>query len=182
MFTNHPRPNRRSIRLKDYDYSQPGFYLVTICIEDRKCEFGQIIDGQMHLSGEGQIVQSVWEKLPQRFPTVQLDCFVTMPNHMHGIIELMDLPDDPSDNSRVPIRFQKSMQEAKKKAARPTLGKVVRYFKGAVTYEIHKMGRPDFEWQRNYYESVIRNEKILADARLYIVNNPATWMMDTLHK
>ncbi len=182
MVTNHPWPNRRSIRLKDYDYSQPGFYFVTICIEDRKCRFGSIIDGEMHLSGEGQIVQSVWEMLPQRFPTVQLDGFVIMPNHIHGILELTELPDDLSPASRVPVRFQKPMQEAKKKAARPVLGKVVRYFKGFATHEIHKMGKPDFEWQRNYYESVLRNEKIFADARQYIVNNPGTWMEDTLHE
>jgi REP element-mobilizing transposase RayT len=78
--------HRRSIRLKGYDYTQPGAYFITICTHGRECLFGEIIDGEMHLNEAGQIVVQTWQDLPNHVPNVQLDAFVIMPNHVHGII------------------------------------------------------------------------------------------------
>ena len=78
--------HRRSIRLKGYDYSQAGAYFVTICTKDRGCLFGEIIDGEMVLNPFGEVVQACWDDLPRHYPHVELDAFVIMPNHLHGII------------------------------------------------------------------------------------------------
>ena len=80
--------NRRSLRLQNYDYSQPGYYFVTICVRQRKCLLGEVKNGLMNLSALGKLVQSTWEQLPEFYPGVELDAFVVMPNHLHGIIAL----------------------------------------------------------------------------------------------
>jgi hypothetical protein len=78
--------HRRSIRLKGYDYSQSGVYFITVCVQDRACLFGEVVGDQMHLNDAGRIVLAEWNALPSRFPTVELDIFGVMPNHIHGII------------------------------------------------------------------------------------------------
>lgn len=86
MTYNPERHHRRSIRLKGYDYTQPGAYFVTIVAQDRACLFGEIVDGEMRLNDAGRMLWAEWQALPQRFPTIALDAFVVMPNHVHGII------------------------------------------------------------------------------------------------
>ena len=81
--------NRRSIRLKGFDYSQAGAYFVTICVQHRKCLFGDVVDGKMILNDAGKMVQTVWDEIPQKYPGVQTNGFVVMPNHIHGIIGLV---------------------------------------------------------------------------------------------
>lgn len=81
--------NRRSIRLKGYDYSQAGAYFITIVTQDRKHLFGEVINGEMLLNEAGRMILAEWEALPQRFPTVEIDAFVVMPNHVHGIIVIV---------------------------------------------------------------------------------------------
>jgi REP element-mobilizing transposase RayT len=81
-------PNRRSIRLKGYDYSQAGSYFITICCQDRICRFGNVVDGKMILNEYGQVAHEQWMKLPERFANMAMDVFQIMPNHMHGIIAL----------------------------------------------------------------------------------------------
>jgi len=81
-------PRRRAMRLRGYDYSQPGAYFVSICVQHRKCLFGAIIAGHLRLNEIGQIVIECWSRVPQHFPSVELDEYVIMPNHMHGIIAL----------------------------------------------------------------------------------------------
>ena len=81
--------HRRSIRLKGFDYSQEGFYFITICCENRKHRFGEIENGEMILNECGQIAYNEWVKLSERFPNFELDVFQIMPNHIHGIIALV---------------------------------------------------------------------------------------------
>jgi putative transposase len=83
---NPDKHHRRSIRLKSYDYSRAGAYFVTICTHGRECLFGEVMDGAMRLNDAGQSVQAEWVRLPERFQTIELDEFVIMPNHLHGII------------------------------------------------------------------------------------------------
>jgi len=83
------RHHHRSTRLKGYDYSQLGAYFVTICVQDRECLFGEVVEGEMRLNEAGRMVQDVWNDLPRYYPDVALDAFVVMPNHIHGIIILV---------------------------------------------------------------------------------------------
>src|SRR5215216_1696168 len=82
--------HRRSIRLPEYDYSQPGAYYVTIVAWQRECRFGEVANGNMVLTKYGLVAKQQWEKLPKRFPNIELGAFVIMPNHMHGIIVITD--------------------------------------------------------------------------------------------
>ena len=85
-----PKRQRRSIRLQGYDYTRQGAYFVTICTRNRACLLGDIVEGRMHLSEAGRLAQAVWEDLPHHYPHVQIDVWVIMPNHMHGIIILTE--------------------------------------------------------------------------------------------
>jgi len=81
--------HRRSIRLKDYDYAQPGGYFVTIVTQSRKCLFGEIVEAEMRLNDAGRIIQTTWDDLPNHYANVEIDTFVVMPNHIHGIVVLV---------------------------------------------------------------------------------------------
>ena len=78
--------HRRSIRLKEYDYSQVGAYFITIVTQARLCLFGDVVDGEMRLNDAGEMVRRLWDGMPDRFPSVETDEFVVMPNHVHGVI------------------------------------------------------------------------------------------------
>jgi REP element-mobilizing transposase RayT len=82
--------DRQSIRLKGYDYSRPGFYFVTICVQNMKHIFGRVIDGKMILNEFGKIAWDFWCQIDSRYQNTQVDEFVVMPNHMHGIIEIIN--------------------------------------------------------------------------------------------
>ena len=82
--------HRRSIRLKGYDYSQGGAYYVTIVAQNRACLFGEVVDGEMQLNEAGKMLQAEWEALPQRFPNIELDEFIVMPNHFHGVVVVVE--------------------------------------------------------------------------------------------
>ena len=82
--------HRRSIRLKGYDYAQAGAYFVTICTQHRACLFGEVVNGQMQLNDAGRFVEQCWLDIPHHFPHVELEAFVVMPNHVHGIIVITD--------------------------------------------------------------------------------------------
>jgi REP element-mobilizing transposase RayT len=151
-------------RLAGYDYSQPGFYFVTMCIQHHRLVFGTIVDGQVSLKPPGQIAQSVWLTLPKRFAHVNLHEYIFMPNHLHGIVELTDL--DPAQPS-----------------PRAALWETMRVFKAATSYLIRRSeGKPWFAWQDDYYETVISSEAALQQIRHYILENPLRWSQDKLHK
>ena len=151
-------------RLAGYDYSQPGFYFVTICTQRHRLVFGTIVDGQVFLKPPGQIAQTVWLTLPKRFAHINLHEYVLMPNHLHGIIELTEL--DPAQTS-----------------PRTALWEVMRVFKAATSYQIRRSeGKPWFAWQDDYYETVINSEAALQQIRRYILENPLRWSEDKLHK
>ena len=79
--------HRKSIRLKDYDYSKEGLYFITFCCQNRRHLFGEIISGKMMLNDAGKIAEKCWLEIPDHFKNVILHDFVIMPNHVHGIIE-----------------------------------------------------------------------------------------------
>jgi REP element-mobilizing transposase RayT len=160
--------HRRSIRLKDYDYSQPGAYFVTVCTHNRECLFGTVTDGNMIPSKTGDIVAFCWHDLPAHYPHITIDAFVVMPNHIHGIIILRH-----PDNVGAGLKPAPTMQ-------RHGLPEIVRGFKTFSARRINAVritpGMP--LWQRNYYEHVIRDERDLNAIREYIVGNPVGWDRD----
>ena len=195
-------PNRRSIRLPYYDYSNPGMYFVTICSFGRECLFGNIINGQMQLNNTGEILQKIWHELPERFPNIELDQWVIMPNHVHGIIHILDNPVRGAGSPRPcgpgPCGFHRPCTDKLKNSIpldiqttagagtaplRVTLGQMIAYFKYKSTKRINLLRQTPAVpvWHRNYYEHVIRNEKSLNEIREYILNNTMNWTMDENH-
>ena len=89
---NPARQRRRSIRLQGYDYSHAGAYFVTICAQNRECLFGDIADGRMLVNDGGRVAEQCWQAIPDHFPHVELDAFIVMPNHVHGILFIVGTP------------------------------------------------------------------------------------------
>jgi REP element-mobilizing transposase RayT len=177
------RHHRRSIRLKEYDYSQPGDYFITICTHNRECLFGEIVNGKMQLTPIGLIVEDEWKRTPLIRNNVELGPFVIMPNHLHGIIILNDngrgeLPFAPTN--KTPFVPAKNTRTGKFVSPSNTIGAIVRGFKSASTKRINEMrGTPGVPvWQRNYYEHIIRDEKNYYNICEYIDNNPLQWWLD----
>jgi putative transposase len=174
---------RRSVRLKEYDYSQTGAYFVTICTQNRECLLGEITDGEMKLNNAGRIVQLAWDKLPRRYLETELDAYVIMPNHLHGIVilhsESVGARSSRPDESKT-VGAGSSCPNKGRENRAPTLGTIVAYFKYQTTTQINAIRNVGIQkfWQRNYYEHVIRNEADLAEVREYILNNPARWNED----
>lgn len=121
MANNPTKHQRRSIRLKGYDYSQKGAYFVTICTCNKKCLFGKVVESKIVLNKLGQMFVKCWNEIPIHFPNVELDVFVIMPNHLHGIIVLTDYC-----RGGVPPPHWKG--EATSPLREPTLGRIVAYF------------------------------------------------------
>jgi putative transposase len=156
--TENPAPKRKNVRRWDYDYSQEGGYFITICTHQQKLLFGQIHDGEMHRNNYGQVATSCWLAIPQHYPTTQLDEWIIMPNHMHGILFFS------AENKSI-------------------LGKIIGDYKGAVTRTINKLfPHAPVIWQRGYHEHIIRNETEYLNISAYIINNPLKWQEDKLYK
>jgi len=166
------RHHRRSIRLRGYDYAQAGYYFVTMVAHQRACLFGEIADGQMRVSACGEIVQEEWTRSPQVRAEIDLDVFMVMPNHLHGIVVIRD---DVGAHGRAPLPPGGGPRRAPR-----SLGSLVAGFKSAVTKRVNEVrGTPRLPvWQRSYYERVIRNERELEAIRQYIVDNPTRWAGD----
>ena len=166
--------HRQSIRLRNHDYSQAGAYFVTICVWQRECLFGEIIDGVMRLSETGRNVHAVWEDLPNHYNQIELDAFIVMPNHIHGVIIIVGAGFKPAQGLQ---SAQLNHVSAEKRQALPD---IIRGFKTFSSRRINEMrktpGCP--VWQRNYFERVIRGEREFAFVREYIVNNPLKWDSD----
>jgi len=172
---NQPsNPQRRPSRLREYDYSAPGAYFVTLCTQKRQCTFGEVEGGRMDLNAAGQSVREVWEQLPARYPGVETDAFVVMPNHLHGLLmvtvgaihelPLREKPDTPPNVER------RNM----------LLPKVTGFFKMNSAKLVNRIrqtpGQP--VWQRGYYEHVVRRTDRMDRIQAYILHNPLLWELD----
>ena len=181
--------HRRSIRLQGYDYSQAGVYFVTICVQHRLC--------LLEDTAVSAMIQTWWEKLPEKFPMVILDVFVIMPNHIHFII-IIDhnvgahprVRPEPVHDSRLGQAHDQGQTHGAAPMGEmpPTLGMIVQWFKTMTTNAyIRGVKAQNWEpfpgklWQRNYYEKIIRNERQLTAVREYIYNNPNNWREDELY-
>jgi len=178
------------MRLPGYDYSQPGAYFLTVCTQNRQCLFGEIENTQMRLSDAGQMVQVVWKELTLRYPGVETDAFVIMPNHVHGIIwmtserrgEVLSPRNDPDNNNLDADVDETSNQGGETPPLqRSKLGQIIAYFKYQSTKEMNRIETKNAItkfWQRNYYEHIIRDGKDLQNKTDYIEANPMLWDED----
>ena len=180
--SKHPR--HRAMRLHGYDYGQPGAYFVTICVQHRECLLGTITDGKMQLSEMGQFVIEYWERIPQHFPSVELDEYVIMPNHIHGIVAwgITEAISSYLVGARSP-RPQENNKNHRSEVPSPSLGRIMAYFKYQSTKRInqHRDRQGTRMWQRDYYDHIIRDDADLQRLRQYIQNNPMKWELDQLH-
>ncbi|PAX53277.1 transposase [Brunnivagina elsteri CCALA 953] len=162
MMYNPQIHHRGSIRLRGYDYSQQGSYFITICTQNHECRLGKIVEGKMYWTFGGWIAYQAWIEIPQHFEHVELDQFIVMPNHIHGIIVINNI----STN--------------KEQLTTPELWKIVAYYKYKTTKLINEIDDAlgSRVWQRNYYDRIIRNEQELSATRQYIINNPANSSKD----
>lgn len=173
--------HRRSIRIKGYDYSQEGAYYATVVVHRRECLFGEIVDGKMILNEYGRIADECWRAIPEHFPTVELGAYVVMPNHVHGIIAIID--NDRADAVASARRgtIYRAPTENIEQFGNPVKGSlptIVRTYKAAVTRRIGRELNATGIWQRNYYEHIIRDDKDLQNKADYIEANPMLWDED----
>ncbi|GAB6011474.1 transposase [Viscerimonas tarda] len=192
--------HRRAIRLQEYDYSQEGLYFVTICVQDKQCLFGEIVDGEMVLNDVGKIVYDEWMKTPIIRPEIELGEFVVMPNHFHAIIVITrrrgesHSPNNDVDNvgayrirpitANIPDTHiasntqnvhnpNQGVFDTPLRSPSNTIGSIVRGYKSAVSKQL------GFSvWQRNYHEHIIRNNQSYQKIAGYIINNPTNWADD----
>lgn len=193
---------RRSIRLKGYDYSQPGMYYVTICTQNRFSLFGEINNGKMVLNDAGNMVVYWYGELSNKFPDIKQDQCIVMPNHVHFILhsvgvdcvvsggvgaDLRVCPDEkdnvcPDDVVDYQNTQGKQNQNVQGEHIGSPLRDIIQWFKTMTTNEYIRgvkkygwIGFPGKLWQRNYYEHIICNEKELNRIRKYIIDNPINW-------
>lgn len=197
-------PQRKSIRLAGYDYSQEGMYFITICCKNMRSLFGHIENKTMILNDAGKIAELCWQEIPKHFPNAILHQHIIMPNHMHGIIQFVranqysptsdhDPLSDPDPAKTHPPHDTKNQylhdndlraknfSPLRPRSPSKTIGSVVRGFKIGVTKWMRQNTRIVDVWHRNYYEHIIRNEQSYRNISNYIINNPAKWAKDKFH-
>lgn len=159
---------RRATRLRGYDYRTPALYHVVTTTAGNICRFGEVQDGVMVLNEIGEMIFTHWNAIPEKFPTVSLDAWVIMPNHLHGLIFIEPQPWDVPGVA---------------------LGDIMKWFKGITGHRysrgVRDNGWPHVGrafWHRNYYDHIVRDERDLDRIRTYIANNPANWNTDRLYR
>ena len=174
---------RHEVRLKDYDYATPGAYFVTVCTNSNQALFGEILNGRMMLNEAGQMLESWWHKIVEKFPGVQLDSHVIMPNHLHGIILIVGADPCVRPGKEPESGAGENAGEGAHMGA--PLHKIVQWFKTMTTNEyirgVQELGWRPFDkhmWQRSFYEHVVRRTDKMIRIRKYILNNPLRWEID----
>ncbi|MDO9269569.1 MAG: hypothetical protein Q7T96_10740 [Methylobacter sp.] len=191
-----------SARLKRWDYGSSAPYFVTICTGNKISYFGNIQEGQMHLSDLGQLANKYWLEIENKFPFVVLDHFIVMPNHVHGIINIRrdaiyrvsNSTDNPENtNNTDAITIDAINRDAINRVStgggitgnsnpmlHENLPRFIHWYKGRCTFEMRKT-YTKFSWQPRYHEHVIRNEESYLKISEYIQNNPLRWLEDKYH-
>ena len=154
-------PRRKHVRMREFDYHAPGAYFFTVCLNNRIPLFGEVEDGIAHLNDMGKCIEAVWLSTSQRYPSIDTDSFILMPDHAHGIVILKS-----EDLELSPVSFITFMNWFKSMTT-------VEYGRGVKT-----LGWPPYDrhlWQPDYIERVLRNEIELERYREYIEGNPGRW-------
>jgi putative transposase len=160
---NPDKHHRKSIRLTGFNYSTTRHYFVTICCNFREPLLGHIQHENSVLNQAGLMVDSFWMHLPHKFPSIKLYAHIVMPDHIHGIIEIVSTDEYLGAPLHAIVQWFKTMTT------------------NAYIKNVHTNNWPAFSgklWQRNYYEHIIRDEKSLAAIMQYIHDNPKNWLQD----
>jgi len=172
-------PKRKPQRKHGYDYSQPGYYAVTICTQNRSCLFGVIDNGEMLLNDAGRMIHETWREIPDH-SDIELDVMQIMPNHLHGIIVVREV-----GTGLCACPFSMPGSGRVQRPALTTLSDVIKRFKTLTTKRyidgVRAHGWHSFSsklWQRSFHDRIIRNETELNKFRTYICNNPNEWDSD----
>lgn len=172
--------HRKSIRLKNYDYSQEGAYFITICVQNKECLFGKIAGGEMQLNSAGLMIEKWYFELEKKFSSIQCGEHVVMPNHFYCILIKVD--GVCNHNVGADLRVCPSLTP---NVETSSINKITQWFKTMTTNEYIR-GVKEFNWlpfrkrlwQRNYYEHIIRSNASYSEIAQYIVNNPSKWEKD----
>lgn len=167
---------RKSPRLKTWDYSSAGWYFVTICVKNRDYVFGDVKEGKMILNDLGRIAHECWQEIPNHFPRVEIDEFIIMPNHVHGIVVIENIGDSVGDRYICPLQNPFADKDAKRNVMK--LPTIIGTLKAAVTREHNQKEMNYFAWQRSFHDRIIRNEDELQNIQNYIISNPDNWRDD----
>ena len=177
----------KSTRLQNWDYGSNAAYFVTICTQNREHYFGEIINGSMYLSEIGHLANKYWLEIPEHFPFVELDAFVVMPNHVHGIIIINKPNNDRTVETRhalsLPIPSQPQLQNETigqqrfQNQGKGSLSAIIGSYKSVLTKNARKI-HADFAWQSRFHDHIIRNDDSLQRIRDYIINNALRWRED----
>jgi REP element-mobilizing transposase RayT len=160
----------QTVRLSTRNYDEGGPYFVTICTIEKRMLLGRVRDCELVPSEIGRIAIDFWREIPQHHTGLELDEFVVMPNHMHGILWL----------PRKDIRNNPKRVNQFRSPAKGTLGHVIRTYKAAVTY-FAKKSNFEFGWQGLYWDHAIRSNSALMSIREYIKQNPLNWGWDSFN-
>lgn len=185
-----------SARLQTWDYGNEGAYYITICTNGRKQYFGEITHGVMILNGTGKLAERFWKEIPDHFPFIELDNFVIMPNHVHGILiinqEVAHRYDNITGNrnntgtangdgetmgtaeTRLIASLRGGFAGNKNSMFHIKISRIIRWHKGRCSFEINKT-HPVFAWQPRFYDHIIRDSADRERIRSYITDNPASW-------
>ena len=175
-----------SIRAQWWDYGWNGAYFITICTQDREHYFGEIQNDKMVLSEVGIIADILWHQIPIHHKNVELGDFVVMPNHIHGIL-IIDKQSDNIDVDNVETGHALSLpplsslpkpgSQRFQNIGKNTISSIVGSYKSAVTKHANRLGYPH-QWQKLFYDNIIRNNNDYQRISDYIVSNPENWAKD----
>ena len=176
MYTGkHRKLNRKA----GHDYSQNGYYFVTLCVKDRVECLGEIKNEEMVYNRYGQTALKYWQAIPDHYPNVFLDEWIIMSNHIHGIIVIENPVAENVGTGHVGTEQCSVPTDAVKQKNYGLLSKIVKSFKEKSLKSIRNdFHDHEFAWQRSFYDHIIRNEKSLQNIRKYIYYNPAKWESD----
>jgi REP element-mobilizing transposase RayT len=179
----------QSTRLRDWDYSSDGYYFITICVKNKECLFGDIVNTQIELSAIGAIAKEYLTAIPKHFQNAIVDEYVVMPNHVHAIISIENNDRKNTSGCGDTMSGRDTIYGVSTTATTPRANEFSKHFPGSLSVIVQqckasvkrwcsKNGYPDFQWQRLYYEHIIGTEEELHNVRVYVVNNVMKWELD----
>ena len=187
-----------SARLKGWDYSSPGYYFITICTKNRECLFGNVVQGEIVLSEMGKMAEQYWREIPVHFNGIKLDEFVVMPNHIHGIISIVETPVVETPVVETPVVETPVVETPIVETPNlgvstigvndtgndhdikntPNIGIIINQYKRICTIRIRTSNPGIPVWQPRFHDHIIRDENELNRIRQYIIDNPVNWEKD----
>ncbi len=173
-----------SARLQTWDYGSNGMYFITICTQNREHYFGDLIGGKIELSEIGILASKYWYEIPEHFPFVNLDEFVVMPNHVHGII-IIDKPINENNTgaqsaNNIEPELVGGIAGNKNPMFHKNISRIIRWYKGRCSFEMRKI-HACFTWQSRFHDHIIRSSESYEKIRNYIANNFQKWEEDKFY-